>query len=270
MHVCEHYVCNVPQLSEFRSRITYLAFAAERKSATAYITKMIQQFQHLSITSACRVGVALGPFDADAARAFCTVVGSAGAWCQFIDSTLISKAVSSSRSSSSGCHVSGTWSRRINPPLILLCAKFYHCMSVVFVVLETHIWWFCWRAGQGTVVVATNLKTFHKLLNVLATPAHVVWRNFARPMADLLHRQFGFVIGDAQVYGLWNLVDFLSVLDGLIERVHVDVWFSCRWYSICNVLWFVMLIVGCGMRANSCFPSVKTFCTNVDRDRFQS
>ncbi len=75
-------------------------------------------------------------------------------------------------------------------------------MSVVFVVLETHIWWFCWRAGQGTVVVATNLKTFHKLLNVLATPAHVVWRNFARPMADLLHRQFGFVIGDAQVYGL--------------------------------------------------------------------
>ena len=58
--------CDNPQLSEFRSRLTYLAFSSERKSATAYINKMIVQFQHLSITSAVRVGVALGPFDAAA------------------------------------------------------------------------------------------------------------------------------------------------------------------------------------------------------------
>ncbi len=80
--------CDGPQLSEFRSRITYLAFASERKSATAYINKMIVQFQHLSITSAVRVGMALGPFDAAAGREFCTVAcNSSGAFCQLVNST---------------------------------------------------------------------------------------------------------------------------------------------------------------------------------------
>ncbi len=57
-------------------------------------------------------------------------------------------------------------------------------------------------AAAGTVIVTTNLKTFHKLLNVLATPAHSTWHDIARQMAELLHRHFGFVIGAKEAYGL--------------------------------------------------------------------
>lgn len=51
------------QLAEFRSRLTYLAFQEKKGSSREYLRKMIQEHQHLSVTSATRLGVLLSGVD---------------------------------------------------------------------------------------------------------------------------------------------------------------------------------------------------------------
>ena len=50
---------DVMQLSEFRSKITYLSFAPKKISGREYMHKMIHEYQHLSVVTACINTVAL-------------------------------------------------------------------------------------------------------------------------------------------------------------------------------------------------------------------